>query len=77
MNMDTLSIVKFGDPESLGEFLFENVSVYVMPESGNRNTHLLCRGKYHCSADFQFDWFGFHQTSSRCVIYFTVGMQNF
>ena len=24
MNMDTLSIVKFGDKESLGEFLFEN-----------------------------------------------------
>ena len=24
MNMDTLSIVKFGDKDSLGEFLFEN-----------------------------------------------------
>lgn len=24
MNMDTLSIVKFGDSDSLGEFLFEN-----------------------------------------------------
>jgi len=24
MNMDTLSIVKFGDTDSLGEFLFEN-----------------------------------------------------
>ena len=24
MNMDTLSIVKFGDTESLNEFMFEN-----------------------------------------------------
>jgi hypothetical protein len=24
MNMETLSIVKFGDKDSLGEFLFEN-----------------------------------------------------
>ena len=23
------------------------------------NTHLLCKGKYHCTADLLFDWFGF------------------
>ena len=23
------------------------------------NTHLLRKGKYHCTADFLFDWFGF------------------
>ena len=26
------------------------------------NTHLLCKGKYHCTADLLFDWFGFNQT---------------
>ena len=23
------------------------------------NTHLLCKGKYHCTADLQLDWLGF------------------
>ena len=32
--------------------------VFTSPE----NTHLLCKGKYHCTADLQFDWFGFDQT---------------
>ena len=27
------------------------------------NTHLLCKGKYHCRADLQFDQLGFGQTS--------------
>ena len=26
------------------------------------NTHLLCKGKYRCTADLLFDWFGFDQT---------------
>ena len=26
------------------------------------NTHLLCKGKYQCMANFLFDWFGFDQT---------------
>ena len=30
MNMDTLSIVKFGDSESLGEFLFENGTQHLL-----------------------------------------------
>ena len=30
MNMDTLSIVKFGDKESLGEFLFENGTQHLL-----------------------------------------------
>ena len=30
MNMETLSIVKFGDPESLGEFLFENGTQHLL-----------------------------------------------
>ena len=27
------------------------------------NTHLLRKGKYHCTADLLLDWFGFGQTS--------------
>ena len=27
------------------------------------NTHLLREGKYHCTTDLLFDWFGFGQTS--------------
>ena len=27
------------------------------------NTHLLHKGKYHCTADLLFDWLGFGQTS--------------
>ena len=27
------------------------------------NTHLLCKGKYHCTADLLFDQLGFGQTS--------------
>jgi len=30
MNMDTLSIVQFGDKESLGEFLFENGTQHLL-----------------------------------------------
>ena len=30
MNFETLSIVKFGDPESLGEFLFENGTQHLL-----------------------------------------------
>ena len=30
MNMETLSIVKFGDKESLGEFLFENGTQHLL-----------------------------------------------
>jgi len=30
VNMDTLSIVKFGDKESLGEFLFENGTQHLL-----------------------------------------------
>ena len=26
------------------------------------NAQSLCKGKYHCSADFQFNWFGFNVT---------------
>ena len=26
---------------------------------GPENTHLLCKGKYQCTADLLFDWFGF------------------
>ena len=25
----------------------------------SENTHLLCKGKYHCTADLLFDWLGF------------------
>ena len=28
----------------------------------SENTHLLCKGKYHCMADLLFDWLGFDQT---------------
>ena len=27
------------------------------------NTHLLCKGKYHCTAELLFDWLVFGQTS--------------
>ena len=27
------------------------------------NTHLLRKGKNHCTVDLLFDWFGFNQTS--------------
>ena len=27
------------------------------------NTHLLCKGKYHCTTDLLFDWFGFSWTT--------------
>ena len=27
------------------------------------NSNLLCKGKYHCTADLLLDWFGFEQTS--------------
>ena len=27
------------------------------------NTHLLCKGKYHCTDDLLFDWFGLDQTT--------------
>ena len=26
------------------------------------NTRLLCKGKYHCTPDLLFGWFGFNQT---------------
>ena len=29
----------------------------------SENTHLLCKGKYHCMTDPLFDWLGFGQTS--------------
>ena len=32
------------------------------------DTSLLCKGKYHCMADLQFDWFGFGQTSKCCEL---------
>ena len=32
-----------------------NLQLLPKPE----NNHLLCKGKYHCSADLLFDWFGF------------------
>ena len=34
-------------------------TLIVKPE----NTHLLCKGKYHCTADLLFDQLGFGQTS--------------
>ena len=34
------------------------------------NTHLLRKGKYHCTAHLQlFDWFGFGRTSKSVVDY--------
>ena len=41
-----------------------------MQAKGNNvaeNTHLLCKEKYHCTADLLFDWFGFDQTSKYVV----------
>ena len=35
--------------------LQSSVFMYSTPEK----THLLCKGKYHCTADLLFDWFGF------------------
>ena len=31
----------------------------VTPVTKAENTHLLRKGKYHCTADLLFDWFGF------------------
>ena len=31
------------------------------------NTHLLCKGKFHCTADLLFEWFGFARTSKSVV----------
>ena len=30
------------------------------------STHLLCKGKYHCTANLIFYWVGFNQTSTKC-----------
>ena len=40
------------------------------------NTHLLRKGKYHCTTDFLFDWFGFGQTSKSVDSFITTKPQN-
>ena len=44
--------------EIIGAFL-SNVSSVPITLPYPENTHLLCKGKHHCTADLLFDWFGF------------------
>ena len=36
-----------------------------------RTTHLLCKGKYHCTDDLLFCWIGLRQTSKYVIRYLT------
>ena len=67
MSIIKLCYASFFDFESpfvtnrLGEFfILCNIDIAL---NGTRdeaeNTHLLRKGKYHCTADLLFDWFGF------------------
>ena len=51
----------------LGVVKLPLTSMWVVLSIWPVNTHLLCKGKYHCTADLLFDWFGFLQTS-KCVV---------
>ena len=46
------------------EMIALNLSTNATPMPKAENTHLLCKGKYHCMADLLFGWFGFNQTIS-------------
>ena len=42
----------------------EGIILYPKSET----TSILCKGKYHCTADLLFDWLGFGQTSKSVVL---------
>ena len=42
-------------------------NIITKSEDEAENTHLLREGKYHCTADLIFDWFGFGRTSKSVV----------
>ena len=44
------------------EMIALNLITNATPMPKAENTHLLCKGKYHCMADLLFDWFVFDQT---------------
>ena len=40
--------------------------LYLFLSINAESTHLLCKGKYHCTANLIFYWVGFNQTSTKC-----------
>ena len=61
-------ITKIGSKEILKEgWAFiggcHRVNHRYLMKTKSENTQLLCKGKYHCSADLLLDWFGFGLTS--------------